>query len=41
VAPEGLRGSGPVGVPAGPVRGGLARLALRSLEGLTLRLSGA
>ena len=41
VVAEGLRGSRPVEDPAGPVRGGLARLALRSLEALTLRLSGA
>jgi cardiolipin synthase len=41
VAAEGLRSSRPVEAPAGPVRGGLARLALRSLEALTLRLSGS
>ncbi len=41
VAAEGVRGSRPVAAPAGPLRGGLARLALRSLESLTLRLSGA
>jgi len=41
VAAEGLRGSRPVEAPAGAVRGGLARLALRSLEELTVRLSGA
>jgi cardiolipin synthase len=41
VAPEGLRGSRPVEAPAGALRGGLARLALRSLEELTVRLSGS
>ena len=41
VAVEGLRRSQPVEVPAGAVRGGFARLALRSLEELTVRLSGA
>jgi phosphatidylserine/phosphatidylglycerophosphate/cardiolipin synthase-like enzyme len=41
VAAEGLRGSRPAEAPAGAVRGGLARLALRSLEEVTVRLSGA
>ena len=41
VAAEGLRGSRPVEAPASVVRGGLARLALRSLEGVTVLLSGA
>jgi phosphatidylserine/phosphatidylglycerophosphate/cardiolipin synthase-like enzyme len=41
VAPQGLHGSRPIEAPAGVVRGGLSRLALRSLESLTLRLSGA
>jgi hypothetical protein len=41
VAAGGLRGSRPVEAPAGAVRGGLARLALRSLEELAVRLSGA
>ncbi len=39
VAAEGVRGSRPVEAPAGPVRGAFARLALRSLESLTLRLA--
>ncbi len=39
VAAEGLRRSRPVDAPAGPLRGGLARLALRSLENATMRLS--
>jgi cardiolipin synthase len=41
VAAEGLRGSRCVEAPAGALRGGFARLALRSLEELTVRLSGA
>jgi hypothetical protein len=39
VAAEGLRGARPVEVPAGAVRSSLARLALRSLEELTVRVS--
>jgi cardiolipin synthase len=41
VAAEGLRGSQPVDGPPRPLRGRLARLAIRELESLTLRLSGA
>jgi cardiolipin synthase len=41
VVAEGLRHSRPVEAPAGTLRGGFARLALRSLEELTVRLSGA
>jgi cardiolipin synthase len=41
VAAEGLRRSRPAAAPAGAMRGGLARLALRSLEELTIRLSSA